>query len=73
MKTLLQVAREVLADLVKLNLPVTAAAAATAIVGYADLFGADVSAQSTRIAGALALLGLVVAYAQGLAARVRDR
>lgn len=71
MRTLLAVGREVLADLVKLNLPVTAAATATAIIGYADLFGVDLSAQSTRIAGGLALLGLVVTYAQRLAARVR--
>ena len=71
MRTLLAVARKVLADLVKLNLPITAAATATAIVGYADLFGADLSQQSTRIAGALAILGLVVSYAQRLHARIR--
>lgn len=71
MKTLFAVAREVLADLVKLNLPVTAAATATAIVGYADLFGADLSTQSTRIAGGLAIFGLVLSYAQKLRARVK--
>ena len=71
MKTLLAVGREVLADLVKLNLPVTAAATATAIVGYADLFGADLSQQSTRIAGGLAILGLVLAYVQKLRQRVK--
>lgn len=71
MKTLLAVAREVLADLVKLNLPVTAAATATAIVGYADLFGADLSQQSTRIAGALAILGLVISYASKLRVRIQ--
>lgn len=71
MRMLLSVAREVLKDLVKLNLPVTAAATATAVVGYAGLFGVDLSAQSTRIAAGLALLGLAVAYAQGLAGRIR--
>lgn len=71
MKTLLAVAREVLADLVKLNLPVTAAATAATIVGYADLFGVDLSTQTTRMTGALAVFGLVLTYAQKLRARIK--
>lgn len=72
MKTALAVAKEVLADLVKLNLPVTAAATATAIVGYADLFGIDLSQQTTRIAGGLAIFGLVVTYVKRVVERVRQ-
>lgn len=68
--TLLSVAREVLADLVKLNLPVTAAAVATAIVGYSEVFGVSLP-DSEVIAASLALLGLVIAYAQKLAQRAR--
>lgn len=71
MKTLLTVAREVLADLVKLNLPVTAAATAATIVGYADLFGLDLSTQTTKITGAIAIFGLVLTYVQKLRERVR--
>ena len=72
MKTLLAVAREVLRDLVKLNLPVTAAAAATAIVGVLEPLGIDLSQQTTRIAGGLAVFGLVLTYVQRLIGRVRD-
>ena len=72
MKTALAVAKEVLSDLVRLNLPVTAAATATAIVGYADLFGIDLSQQTTRIAGGLAIFGLVVTYVKRVVERVRQ-
>lgn len=70
MKTLLAVGREVLADLVKLNLPVTAAAI-TANVANLLLPFVDLSAQTTKITGALAILGLAVAYVQKLRARIQ--
>lgn len=70
MKTLLAVAREVLADLVKLNLPVTAAAVAAAIVGYSQVFGVELPSAEVLAAG-LALLGLVLSYAQKLRARIQ--
>ena len=72
MKTALAVAKEVLSDLVKLNLPVTAAATATAVVGYADAFGIDLSEQTTRISAGLAIFGLVVTYVKRVVERVRQ-
>lgn len=69
MNTLLAVGREVLADLVKLRLPVTAGAAAVTIVAQAELFGLDLSDQTKRITAGLTLLGLVVTYVQKLRER----
>lgn len=70
MKTLLAVGREVLADLVKLNLPVTAAAVAAAIVGYSEVFNVELPSAEV-LAAALALLGLALSYAQKLRARIQ--
>lgn len=70
MKTLLAVAREVLADLVKLNLPVTGAATAAALVGYAQVFSVELPSAEV-LAASLALFGLVLAYIQKLRARVK--
>lgn len=69
MKTLLAVGREVLADLVKLNLPVTAAAI-TANVANVLLPFVDLSQQTIQITGALAIFGLVITYVQKLRERV---
>lgn len=66
LKKLAVAGKNVLKDLAKLKLPVTAAATATTIVGILEPFGIDLSTQSTRIAGALAALGLVVTYVQQL-------
>lgn len=73
MRTLLAVAREVLEDLVRLNLPVTATAIVAAVVGALQPLGVDLGDQAAWMAGALALLGVTIAYAQGLARRVREQ
>ena len=73
MKTLLSIAREVFADLIKLRLPVTALATTTAIVGVLEPLGIDLSAQATRIAGGLAIFGLVIEYGKKLRDRIRAR
>ena len=46
-------------DLVKLKLPVTAAAFATTVVGLVAPFGVDLSAQTVRITAALTVVGLI--------------
>jgi hypothetical protein len=51
--------RALLQDLVKLKLPVTAAALATTIVGLIAPFGVDLSTQTVRITAALTVVGLI--------------
>lgn len=51
--------RALIADLVKLRLPVTAAALATTVVGLVQPFGIDLSTQTVRITAALTLIGIV--------------
>lgn len=51
--------KALLNDLVKLRLPVTAAALATTIVGLVAPFGVDLSQQTVRITACLSALGIV--------------
>lgn len=51
--------RALLSDLVRLRLPVTAAALATTIVGLIEPFGVDLSAQTVRITAALTIIGII--------------
>ena len=51
----------VIHDLVKLRLPITAAAMVTTLVGLLQPFGIDLSHQSTRLAAAFALIGVIAA------------
>lgn len=59
-------ARKFLADLAKLKLPVTAAAAAALVVSVVDPFGLHVS--GTVVSGALVAVGAVAAYINHLIA-----
>lgn len=61
---LLVAGRNVLRDLAKLRLPVTAAALTTTVVGLVEPFGVDLSTQTVRITAALTAVGLVVTYVQ---------
>jgi hypothetical protein len=58
MRKAVRTARAVLADLARLRLPVTAAAAATTLVGLTAPFGVDLSQQTMRITAALTAIGL---------------
>lgn len=51
--------KALLNDLVRLRLPVTAAALATTLVGLIKPFGVDLSTQTVRITAALTLIGII--------------
>ena len=55
----LRLIREVLSDVARLRLPVTAAALTTTVIGLVQPFGFDLSPQTTQITAALTAVGLL--------------
>jgi hypothetical protein len=56
--------RSIARQLVTLRRPVTAAAAATTLVGLLQPFGVDLTQQATQVAAALTIVGLIAAVVE---------
>jgi hypothetical protein len=72
LKTLLKIGREFVKDVVKLRLPVTAAATVGTVVALADPIGLDLGPAAPILTGACVAVGTVAYYIDSLRKRAED-
>lgn len=69
MKTALKIAGELIKDVVKLRLPVTATAVVATVVALADPFGLDLGPAAPILTGACVAVGTLAYYIDSLRKR----